>query len=255
MASDTARPKIQYVLFDMDGLLIDSERVYTEVTDNILARYGKKMSWEIKSGLMGKPDRAAGEHLLSFFPDISLTLDDYLQERDIQQDLRWPHVQPLPGAIKLITHLHKHHIPIAIATGTRKRNLPPKTSHLPQLIEPFGGNIVCGDDERIRGRGKPFPDIFLLAAETLGRSVGKTNVEVDEEACEQDWKAERGMGLVFEDAIPGIQAAKRAGMSVVWVPDPELLKVNYDGPLHADQILKSLEEFKPEEWGLPPYET
>ncbi|CEH18481.1 Predicted haloacid-halidohydrolase and related hydrolases [Ceraceosorus bombacis] len=61
--------------------------------------------------------------------------------------------------------------------------------------------------------------------------------------------------LVFEDAKPGVQAGKAAGMKVVWVPDPNLRallsKENED--LNADQILESLEDFEPEAWGLPPF--
>ncbi|EKM54781.1 uncharacterized protein PHACADRAFT_210564 [Phanerochaete carnosa HHB-10118-sp] len=83
-----ASPKVEYVIFDMDGLLIDSERVYTEVTNNILARYGKEMTWDIKAGLMGKPEREAAAHLLSFFPDLppDFTIDTYLSERRAGQD-------------------------------------------------------------------------------------------------------------------------------------------------------------------------
>jgi pseudouridine-5'-monophosphatase len=46
--------KIDYVVFDMDGLLIDTERIYTEVTNDILGRYGKTMTWDIKAQLMGR---------------------------------------------------------------------------------------------------------------------------------------------------------------------------------------------------------
>ncbi|EIN11417.1 HAD-like protein [Punctularia strigosozonata HHB-11173 SS5] len=250
-------PKIEYVLFDMDGLLIDSERVYTDVTNNILAKYGKTMTWDIKAGLMGKPEKEAAAHLLSFFPDISLTIEEYLVERDRQQDLLWPTVQPLPGVVKLVKHLHKHGIPIAVATGSRRRNMVMKTSHLMDaFFGCFGERTLCADDGKIApGRGKPHPDIFLACAkDILGRPVG----EVDQEnlaACTEEQREERAKGLVFEDAIPGMQAAKRAGMKVVWVPDANLLGVDYQGVEKADQVLKSLEEFKPDDWGLPPYDS
>jgi len=52
------QPKVEYVIFDLDGLMVDSERVYTEVTNDILAQYGKTMTWDIKAGLMGKHSRA-----------------------------------------------------------------------------------------------------------------------------------------------------------------------------------------------------
>jgi len=252
------------VIFDLDGLLIDSERVYTKVTNDILAEYGKTMTWDIKAGLMGKPEREAAQHLLSFFPDVPLTIEAYVKARDEQQDRIWPTVQPLPGAVRLVQHLHAHNIPIAIATGTRRRNLNLKTGHLPQLMKCFGENIICADDNNAlppgsmageaptprikKGRGKPCPDIFLIAAhEILGRAIGQ------EEEDGGEMKGERAKGLVFEDAIPGVEAGKRAGMNVVWVPDTGLLEVEYSGPHKADVTLRSLEEFVPEKWGLPPY--
>lgn len=92
-----AGPKVEYVLFDMDGLLIDTESIYTKVTNEILAPYGAEMTWDIKAGLMGKLERDAAAYLLSFFPDIPLTIDTYLSRRTVLQDTHWPTVQPLPG--------------------------------------------------------------------------------------------------------------------------------------------------------------
>jgi len=242
--------KIEYVIFDMDGLMIDSESVYTIVTNNILGQYGKSMTWEMKAGCMGRPEREAAVHLLSYFPEIPLTVDSYLTQRNIAQDALWPTVQLLPGVQKLVLHLRKHKIPIAVATGSRRRNYNMKTGHLMEVFGCFEGKVVCGDDNPGKMRGKPEPDIFLLAArEQLGRKVGEST------ECSEEDKEERRKGLVFEDAIPGVQAGKRADMSVVWVPDTNLLDVEFSGPEKADQILKSVEEFVPEQWGLPPYDS
>ncbi|CCL98693.1 uncharacterized protein FIBRA_00696 [Fibroporia radiculosa] len=255
------RPKIEYVIFDMDGLLIDSERVYTEVTNAILAEYGKEMTWDIKAGLMGKPERDAAAHLLAFFPDLppSFTIDTYLALRRAGQDARWPYVQPLPGAVRLVRHLHAHGVPIAVATGSQRRNYVQKSAHLMDaLFECFAGRVVCADDGLVApGRGKPHPDVFLVAAERcLGRRVGVA--EAGESAVSAEEGKERALGLVFEDAIPGVQAGKRAGMNVVWVPDVNLLSLGESGPTmdieQPDQTLNSLENFVPEEWGLPPYD-
>ncbi|KAI0929911.1 hypothetical protein AcV5_006750 [Taiwanofungus camphoratus] len=255
------RAQIEYVLFDMDGLLIDSERVYTEVTNDILAKYGKEMTWDIKAGLMGKPEREAAAHLLSFFPDLPLdfTIDTYLSLRRTGQDARWPTVQPLPGAVRLVQHLRRHGVPIAVATGSQRRNYAQKSPHLVDtLFGAFEGRVVCADDGLIRpGRGKPHPDIFLVTAEKCcGRTVGLG--EQEESTVTEEERRERAKGLVFEDAIPGVQAGKRAGMNVVWVPDANLLALGDSGPTleldQPDQTLKSLEDFVPEEWGLPPYD-
>ncbi|KAF4567239.1 hypothetical protein EYR36_010857 [Pleurotus pulmonarius] len=264
-------PTAEYVIFDMDGesptltlhlsltrgctgLMIDSERVYTDVTNEILSEYGKEMTWDIKAGCMGKPERQAAEHLLSFFPGISLTIDEYLRRRDELQDLRWPKVQLLPGVQKLVKHLHAHSIPIAVATGSRRRNFTLKTQHLGDVFDCFEGRILCADDHVSDGdisrkmKGKPAPDVFIWAARTLlGRNVGDPDAD-----CAQLEMDERSKGLVFEDALPGMQAGKRAGMAVVWVPDANLLNVEYGGVEKANIVLKSLEDFVPEHWGLPP---
>lgn len=212
-------------------------------------------------------------HLLSFFPDISLTVPAYLKQRNLLQDELWPTVPLLPGAHKLILHLKAHAIPMAVATSSRRRNFLLKTGHLGDTFDLFEGKVVCGDDEQYKMRGKPEPDIFLTGArELLGRDVGVGDADPTPAQLK-----ERRKGLVFEDALPGMQAGKRAGMAgactssdsysdsssgfnflslayiVVWVPDAQLLGVEYAGEERADQTLKSLEEFVPEKWGLPPY--
>ncbi|KAJ3499948.1 hypothetical protein NMY22_g19432 [Coprinellus aureogranulatus] len=243
---------VEYVLFDMDGLMIDSERMYTIVTNKILGRYGKEMTWDIKAGCMGKPELEASKYLLSFFPDIPLSLEDYIKERNELQDKMWPTVPLLPGVEKLVKHLKKHNIPMAIATGSRREKYMLKTGHLQDVFGLFEGKVICGNDKQYGMRGKPFPDIFLVAAkELLGRDVGDLNTEPTESQ-----KVERSKGLVLEDGLPGMQAGKRAGMKVLWVPDSNLRAVEdvKDGPEEADMVLNSLEDFHPEQWGLPPYD-
>jgi len=172
-------------------------------------------------------------HLLSFFPDISLTVEDYLRRRDEAQDKEWSTVPLLPGIEKLVRHLKKHNIPMAVATGSRKRNYILKTSgvQVQSVFQHFDleKNVVTGDplpedpdvpgrvlngERGIRkGRGKPHPDIFLVAAkECLGRNVGDVSTDVSADLAEE-WVIERRGGLVFEDAIPGVIAGKRAGIN------------------------------------------
>ena len=79
-------------------------------------------------------------------------------------------------------------------------------------------------------KGKPAPDIFLVAAKRLGGQP---------ENC-----------LAFEDAPSGTQAAYAAGMSVIAIPDSNMDKKLYP---QASEILNSMEEFRPENWGLPAF--
>ncbi|KAI0088102.1 HAD-like protein [Irpex rosettiformis] len=254
--------KVEYVIFDMDGLLIDSEKIHTVVANNILQRFGKVMTWDIKAGCMAEWDSAV--YLLSFFPDLpeDFTIVEFLKELREGQQALWPTVQPLPGVVRLVQHLHRHKIPIAIATGSQRFKYGRKSSHLmDNLFRYFEGKVVCADDGLIKsGRGKPHPDIFLATASTqLRRDVGEG--EESESHITDGQRAERARGLVFEDAIAGIRAGKRAGMRVVWVPDPNLIALRNRGeesvaPIdQPDQILESLEHFVPEQWGLPPYDS
>ncbi|KAL1406988.1 hypothetical protein Q8F55_006401 [Vanrija albida] len=234
------RGKIEYVIFDMDGLLND-----------ILARYGRKMTWEIKAGLMGKVQREACEFLYSKMPGLEqeLSIDDYLAERIAMQDELFRRVPPMRGAVALVQSLHKAGVPIALATGSNKRNFELKTAHLPELFGLFDADaILTADSPEVRpGRGKPNPDIFLAAATKLGRDAGGPDAEPTPAQA-----AERAKGLVFEDARPGVAAGVKAGMNVVWVPEAELLALEPDATFGAKQVLAHLEEWDPKEWGLPP---
>ena len=187
------------------------------------------MIWDIKAGCMGKrrlqlgnlpnlnlfyrknvlAEKEGAIYLLSFFPDIQLDVNTFLVERNRVQDTLWPTVTLLPGVHKLVHHLKTHNVPMAIATSSRCRNYHLKTAHLQSVLECFEGKVVCGDDHQYKMRGKPAPDIFIATAwEMLNRDVGYPKVSRTDKQIDECRK-----GLVFEDALPGLQAGKRAGMS------------------------------------------
>lgn len=109
------------------------------------------------------------------------------------QEEKFPLCKPLPGVEKLITHLHAHNIPIAVATSSMRSKFDIKTTSCRDMFKLFD-YIVCGDDADIK-KGKPAPDIFLAAQNRLGNPPA--------ENC-----------LVFEDAINGIEAGLAANMHV-----------------------------------------
>ena len=136
----------------------------------------------------------------------------------------------------------------------------------PRIFDVFGDRVICGDDD-IVGRGKPTPDIFLIAAKH-GLGIRNPGAEFDDRLAGHE-----GDVLVFEDAVPGVQAGLAAGMkgtcscaysTVVWVPDANVSKgisnfqlravTDQGPPVGAHQQIGSLLEFRPEEWGLPPFE-
>ncbi|KAL9100836.1 MAG: hypothetical protein Q9163_003826 [Psora crenata] len=128
----------------------------------------------------------------------------------------FPTARPLPGVALLLKVLKNNGIHLALATSSHAANFKLKTAHQEGLFSCFTpSRRVLGDDPRIpKGKGKPAPDIYLLALETINkelRAAGEKEIEPEE--C-----------LVFEDSVPGVEAGRRAGMRVVWCPHPQLLK-------------------------------
>lgn len=204
----------------MDGLLIDSEDLYTIATNTILARYNRPtLPWSIKAQLQGRPGPQAGA-IFHAWAQLPLTPEEYYQQNTELQKELFPKTQPLPGVLELLEDFGTSGVHMALATSSHSANFQLKSSHLPHLFRYFRDeHRVLGDDVRIpKGRGKPAPDIYLLALSTLNatlRAKGEPEIQPDE--C-----------LVFEDSVPGVEAGRRAGMQVVWCPHPELL-VEYKG--------------------------
>ncbi|KAG2692118.1 hypothetical protein I3760_08G037000 [Carya illinoinensis] len=232
--SVSGKGPITHVIFDMDGLLLDTEKYYTEVQEIILARYNKSFDWSLKAKMMGKKAiEAARVFVEETGISDSLTAEDFLVEREAMLQKLFPSSEIMPGASRLIRHLHAKGIPICLATGSHRRHFELKTQRHGELFS-LMHHVVLGDDPDVK-QGKPSPDIFLAAAKRFeGGSVDPHKI------------------LVFEDAPSGVNAAKNAGMSVVMVPDPRLDSSFHDA---ADQVLSSLLDFSPNDWGLPPYEV
>ncbi|KAF2667460.1 putative HAD superfamily hydrolase [Microthyrium microscopicum] len=215
----TGLPKIRACLFDMDGLLIDSEDIYTFCTNEVLAQFGKPpLPWDVKARLQGRPGPEASE-MLQAWAQLPISMDEFKKRTQELQTKHFPSTQPLPGALDLLTRLAKAReqgkVKMAVATSSHRLNFESKTGHLGHLIDIFQKeHVVVGDDPRIpKGRGKPAPDIYLLALSTLNEGVPKDQ-QIHPEEC-----------LVFEDSVPGVEAGRRAGMQVAWVPHEGLFGV------------------------------
>ncbi|KAG2193672.1 hypothetical protein INT47_002314 [Mucor saturninus] len=217
-----------------DGLLLDTERVYTEVTQQILDKHanGVKFTWDVKSKLMGRTGDESATMVVETYK-LPMTVPEYLEIMStIQEDL-FPHVMILPGVEKFVRHLKAHGIPMAVATSSTRSKFDLKTSLNKEFFELFDV-IICGDDAEIK-RGKPAPDLFLAAQKHLGNPPS--------ENC-----------LVFEDAVNGVEAGLNANMHVVWIPDENIKCLTGDENHGAIVVLKSMEDLVPEDFGLPPYD-
>ncbi|MEB3210414.1 MAG: HAD-IA family hydrolase [Leptolyngbyaceae bacterium] len=221
-------PTITHVIFDLDGLLLNTEPLIFQVAQAIAHHYGKRLEKEIRlktAGIRGQDSaRVIIDHL-----KLPITVETYLDHKASLIETFYPRAQPMPGAHALTRYLEQHRIPRAVATSSSQHPFSLKTSTHADWFRQFSC-IVTGDDPAIQN-GKPAPDIFLIAAQRMGAVP---------EQC-----------LVFEDSLAGVAAGKAAGMAVIAVPDPIFDPVLYHD---ADQILASLTDFSPTAWGLPPQE-
>nr|XP_027223975.1 pseudouridine-5'-phosphatase-like isoform X4 [Penaeus vannamei] len=223
---------VTHVIFDMDGLLLDTEALYTLATERVLKPFGKKYTWELKVAQMGQKAEVCAKVIIDSL-GINLTVEDYLKQvSQIHMEIM-PSAKFLPGAEKLVYHLHKHNIPIAIASGGAQDSFELKTTNHKELMSKFSHVVLASTDPEVKN-GKPAPDVFLVCANRFPDTPKP-------EKC-----------LVFEDAPNGVAASVAAGMQVVMVPDPRMKEEMTKG---ATQVLKSLEDFKPELFGLPPYDA
>ncbi|KAK0702487.1 HAD-like domain-containing protein [Apiosordaria backusii] len=190
-------PFIRACIFNLDGLLLNTEDIYTLCANSILSRYSRPpIPWSLKAQLMGVPGSSNGEAFHQW-ARLPISREQYKAEQQAEQDKMFPLCEALPGAKRVTSSL-------------KLKTARQEISELIALIP--DKNKVLSDHDRMRGkRGKPAPDIFLTALEAINEQLDHSEKRIRPEEC-----------LVFEDSVPGVEAARRAGMRVVWVPHPEL---------------------------------
>jgi pseudouridine-5'-monophosphatase len=198
------RLPVRHAIFDLDGVLLDTEPIYTDATNLVAARYGKTHDWSIKGNMIGRPALDAARYLVEALA-LPILPEEYLSARDEYLVAHLPRAAGMPGAESFTRDLHGRGIPMAVATSTGAELFKLKIGAHRPWFSIFSA-IVCGDDARVT-RGKPAPDIFLVAARELG---------ADPETC-----------VVFEDSPAGVAAALAAGMQVVALPDPHMDVARY----------------------------
>lgn len=185
---------IRAVVFDMDGLLLDTERPVRAASLAAAARLGHPMDEATYALLIGRTFPTIRSLLLDHFGDET-TLDAFWAAfRGIMADVSAGGIALMPGVTELIDGLRARGLPLAVCTSTgreRARHHLGKVGILDAFV-----HVVGGDDVE---RGKPHPDPYLKAAALLDQ---------DPAHC-----------LALEDSHNGIRAAHGAGMMAVMVPD------------------------------------
>ena len=213
--SDRRDRSYNAVIFDMDGVLADSEPLYLEAANAVLEPLGRRLSEEQNRAFMGSSVTNSWQGIMEAL-GLQGDLDKYVRDYDrhLLRLLGEPR-EPLPGVRSLIDRLRERRVPIGLASSSWR-------TWVDTLLTAAGlaglfDAVISGDMVESE---KPAPDIFLLAAKELG---------VPPTRC-----------IALEDTPTGLAAAKAAGMfsvqvrsaSTAFPPLPE-----------ADLVLESLEEF------------
>ena len=200
-------------MFDMDGVIVDSEPLWSEAEKRLLARRNLTYSPSLKAAMMGRDAKGAVGFLIEHYGLIESPGELIGERNQLIAELFKEHLKAIPGALEFVSSV----ITAGIVTGL--------VSSSPRLLmelalEKLGAAglfalALSGDQVT---RGKPEPDIYITAAERLG---------VEPEHC-----------LVIEDAPHGVTAAKRAGMFCLAITTsvgvPELAM--------ADKVVSGFEE-------------
>lgn len=209
--------EIKAVLFDMDGLMIDTESLSTEAFINSAKAQGYNMTKEETLKVLGFTKASIYQFWIDYFQGTNVDgkklVDDHYEY--IENVLYTVGPEKMPYVEELLKYLRENNYKIAVASSSDTADI--KNNLEKTKLEKYIDEIASGAEVE---NGKPAPDVFLLAAERLG---------VDAKDC-----------LILEDSKAGIKAGKASGAMVFMVPD--MFTVDKECEDTADRILTNLGE-------------
>ena len=177
------------VLFDLDGVVVDSESIYTQFWSDI----DKLYPTGVENFAIAIKGNTLQRILADYFPDNDVKQDILERIKDFEINMRY---KPFAEAIRFINELKRNQFRIAIVTSSSQKKMDNLYAQNPGFREMFDA-VVTGD---MVSHSKPDPEPYLLGAEAIG---------VAPESC-----------YVFEDSISGIESGIRAGATVIGLATP-----------------------------------
>ena len=209
--------EIKAVLFDMDGLMVDTESLSTEAFINSAKVQGYNMTKEETLKVLGFTKANIYQFWIDYFQGTNVDgkklVDDHYEY--IENVLYTVGPEKMPYVEELLKYLRENNYKIAVASSSDTADI--KNNLEKTKLEKYIDEIASGAEVE---NGKPAPDVFLLAAKRLG---------VDPKDC-----------LILEDSKAGIKAGKASGAMVFMVPD--MYTVDKECEDTADRILTNLGE-------------
>jgi beta-phosphoglucomutase-like phosphatase (HAD superfamily) len=212
--------KFSAVIFDMDGLMLDTERTYRDIFNRAAADCAIEFPESLHMKLLGRNTADMKEILRDALPDET-TYERFLERNRHHHAICFATAPPVKtGLMELLALIEERGVPKVVATSTPRKAAIPRLEQC-GLLHRFA-TVSCGDDVE---HGKPAPDLFLKAAASIPMEPGK---------C-----------VVLEDSEAGVIGAHAAGMTVCMVPDlkqpgedvRKLAQGVYESLVHVRQFL------------------
>lgn len=165
---------VTHVIFDLDGLLLDTEPLYEQSFEDTLSFYGSKLTQDVRVKFLGTSERRSCEICVDEY-NLKCSVDDFEKMMTSNFHKIASTSKLLPGAEKLLRHLSKNNVPICVASGSAAPGVELKMQNHRELFKVFHHIVTGGTDPEVK-RPKPQPDIFFVAASRFEDAPKPENV-------------------------------------------------------------------------------